>query len=224
MRCAMKSNTSLERLQGSFDLIDWRDLTPQCFARADEAEDALFYQSARKVVHIDEGAIVALTGFLGEYLQPGGRYLDLMSSWRSHYPLELNADQITGLGMNAEELADNPQLDEGLVHDLNTEPYLPFAEQNFDAVTCTVSVQYMTRPLEVFRAVYRVLKPGAPFILSFSNRCFPQKAIALWLAMDDAQHVELVSSYFAEHWRDIRTRNCPTKGDPLYIVWARRAD
>ena len=209
-------------LTGDFGLIDPQDLTPQCFERAEETADALFYQQPRKVVHIDAGAIAALTGFLAEYLEPGGRYLDLMSSWRSHYPPDLNPGHVTGLGMNAEELADNPQLDQWLVHNLNAAPELPFADQLFDAVTCTVSVQYMTRPLAVFREVNWVLKPGAPFILSFSNRCFPQKAIALWLAMDDVQHVELVESYFGENWRDIRTRNGPTQADPLYIVWARR--
>lgn len=208
-------------LTGDFGLIDPQDLTPQCFERAEETGDALFYEEPRKVVHIDEGAIAALTGFLAEYLEPGGRYLDLMSSWRSHYPPDLNPGHVTGLGMNAEELADNPQLDQWLVHNLNAAPELPFANQLFDAVTCTVSVQYMTRPLAIFREVNRVLKPGAPFILSFSNRCFPQKAIALWLAMDDVQHVELVESYFGENWRDICTRNCPTQADPLYIVWAR---
>ena len=208
-------------LTGDFGLIDPQDLTPQCFERAEETGDALFYEEPRKVVHIDEGAIAALTGFLAEYLEPGGRYLDLMSSWRSHYPPDLNPGHVTGLGMNAEELADNPQLDQWLVHNLNAAPELPFANQLFDAVTCTVSVQYMTRPLAVFREVNRVLKPGAPFILSFSNRCFPQKAIALWLAMDDVQHVELVESCFGENWRDICTRNCPTQADPLYIVWAR---
>ena len=208
-------------LTGDFGLIDPQDLTAQCFEGAEEPADALFYEQPRKVVHIDAGAIAALTGFLAEYLEPGGRYLDLMSSWRSHYPPDLNPGHVTGLGMNAEELADNPQLDQWLVHNLNAAPELPFANQLFDAVTCTVSVQYMTRPLAVFREVNRVLKPGAPFILSFSNRCFPQKAIALWLAMDDVQHVELVESYFGENWRDICTRNCPTQADPLYIVWAR---
>ena len=209
-------------LTGDFALIDPQDLTPQCFERAEETADALFYEQPRKIVHIDEGAIAALTGFLAEYLEPGGRYLDLMSSWRSHYPPDLNPGHVTGLGMNAEELADNPQLDQWLVHNLNAAPELPFANQLFDAVTCTVSVQYLTRPLAIFREVNRVLKPGAPFILSLSNRCFPQKAVALWLVMDDVQHVELVESYFGENWRDIRTRNCPTEADPLYIVWARR--
>ena len=157
-------------LTGDFALIDPQDLTPQCFERAEESADALFYEQPRKVVHIDEGAIAALTGFLAEYLEPGGRYLDLMSSWRSHYPPDLNPGHVTGLGMNAEELADNPQLDEGLVHNLNAAPELHFADQLFDAVTCTVSVQYMTRPLAIFREVNRVPRLFSVFLIAVSRK------------------------------------------------------
>ena len=115
-------------------------------------------------------------------------------------------------------------MDEWVVHNLNTDPKLPFADQTFDAVTCTVSVQYMTRPLDLFAEINRTLKPGAPCIISFSNRCFPQKAIALWLALTDAQHVELVVSYFGDHWGAVRTwENVPDGADPLFIVWANRS-
>ena len=204
-------------------LRDPQDFSARGFARQDPSDDALFYSVARKVVHIDEGAIAALTGFLSEQLSPGGNYLDLMSSWRSHLPPDLGG-HITGLGMNAEELADNPQLDEWVVHDLNAGPRLPFADRHFDAVICTVSVQYMIRPLDIFREVERVLEPGAPLIVSFSNRCFPQKAIALWLAMADAEHVELVRSYFGDGWDGVATRSyLPEHADPLFIVWANRS-
>ena len=189
----------------------------------DTSDDALFYSVVRKVVHIDEGAIAALTGFLSEQLQPGGTYLDLMSSWRSHLPPN-GGGYVTGLGMNAKEMADNPMLDEWVVHDLNVEPRLPFADRHFDAVICTVSVQYMIRPMDVFREVERVLEPGGPFIVSFSNRCFPQKAVALWLAMTDAQHVDLVRSYFGDGWDGVAThRYLPKHADPLFIVWAHRS-
>ena len=204
-------------------LLDPRHFPEHCFARGDSSDDALFYSVVRKVVHIDEGAIAALTGFLSEQLQPGGTYLDLMSSWRSHLPPN-SGGYVTGLGMNAKEMADNPMLDEWVVHDLNVEPRLPFADRHFDAVICTVSVQYMIRPMDVFREVERVLEPGAPFIVSFSNRCFPQKAVALWLAMTDAEHVDLVRSYFGDGWDGVAThRYLPKHADPLFIVWAHRS-
>lgn len=205
-------------------MIDLQNLTGECFERADQTDDGLFYREPRKVVHIDDGAIAALTDFLAGHLRPGGVYLDLMSSWRSHLPADLEDSHVTGLGMNGAEMADNPQLHEWVVHNLNAVPELPFADQIFDAVTCTVSVQYLTRPIEIFREVNRVLKPGAPFIASFSNRCFPQKAIALWLAMSDAQHVELVESYFGNNWDAVQTWDaCPEHADPLFVVWATRS-
>lgn len=148
-----------------------------------------------------------------------------MSSWRSHLPEDLLLGDVVGLGMNAEEMAENPQLTRSIVHDVNRDPRLPFGADEFDGAVCAVSIQYMTDPLSVFREVHRVLRPGAPFVLSFSNRCFPTKAVAVWLGTTDRQHVELVVSYFeaAARWVDItdEDRSPGEDGDPLYVVWAR---
>jgi hypothetical protein len=194
------------------------------FDRIDERDDADFYSFPRRVVHIDDGAIAAL-GLVYEGLVPArGRVLDLMASWRSHFPPSF-AGRVVGLGMNAEEMRDNPQLDESIVHDLNREPTLPFPEAAFDAALCAVSVQYLTRPVEVFREIRRVLKPVSPFVLAFSNRCFFDKAVALWRATSDAQHVALVQLYFqaAEGFDTPATRAfVPEHGDPLFAVWANR--
>jgi len=202
---------------------------PWDFRRLDEGDDAAFYSFPRLVVHIDDGAIVALTGLHGALLPARGRVLDLMASWRSHLPAGFGGRAI-GLGLNAVEMAENPQLTAAVVHDLNREPGLPFPDATFDAVVCTVSVQYLTRPLEVFRQVRRVLRPGAPFVVSFSNRCFPDKAVALWRVTDDAEHVEVVRAYFAGStepgaaWTAMETSgHTPALGDPLYAIWARRA-
>ena len=205
-------------------MIDPKDLPAPCFERTDPTDDALFYLQPRKVVHIDDPAIASLTGFLTNHLKPGDVYLDLMSSWRSHLPSDLNPARVVGLGMSAEEMEDNPQLDERLVHNLNATPRLPFDDQTFDAAICTVSVQYIIRPIDIYRDVNRILKPGAPFIVSFSNRCFPQKAIALWLSMTDAQHIELVKSYFIDNWDEVQTWDHLTQNtDPLFIIWANRS-
>ena len=146
------------------------------FQRPDNSDDSQFYVAPRKVVHIDEGAINALREQFALLLPPGGIYLDLMSSWRSHLPDSLKPARVIGLGMNAEEMRDNPQLSRHVVHNLNVDPTLPFEDAAFDAAFCTVSVQYLTQPVAVFREVNRVLKPGAPFIVSFSNRCFPDQS------------------------------------------------
>ncbi len=200
-------------------------LPPTYFQRQDERADEDFYTTPRLVVHIDDGAIRALTALLAKVLPPQGTYLDLMSSWRSHLPAELAPTRVVGLGMNAAEMADNQQLDEHLVHNLNENPTLPFADEEFDAAICTVSVQYMTQPLAVFREVNRILKPSGLFVVSFSNRCFPTKAVATWLAGGDREHLGLVQHYFAAagNWRESKAAvNTPHNADPLYVVWAQK--
>jgi SAM-dependent methyltransferase len=191
------------------------------FARFDASDDASFYSVARKVVHLEPGAIEALRNVYAEQFPPGGTVLDLMSSWRSHLPDGLS--RVVGLGMNAEEMAANPQLDDWLLHDLNQEPRLPFPDSSFDAVACAVSVQYLVRPIEVFADVRRVLVAGGPLVVSFSNRCFPTKAVAIWLAAGDDDHRALVRTYLERGGlADVTDERVPTPDDPLFVVSGRR--
>jgi SAM-dependent methyltransferase len=194
------------------------------FDRVDPEPDAAFYGPPRLVTHIDEGAIAAVGGLYAE-LSVEGEVLDLMSSWVSHF--RAPPRRLVGLGMNAAELAANPVLAEHVVHDLNVDPALPFPDASFDDVTCCVSVDYLVRPVEVFGEVARVLRPGGRFVVTFSNRCFPTKAIRGWLATDDRGHLQIVAAYFAaaDRFRDLRGERRPTPpgGDPLYAVWAHRS-
>jgi SAM-dependent methyltransferase len=198
---------------------------PAAYTRDDESPDGNFYDVPRKVVHIDDGAIAALGRLYAEVLPTDGRLLDVMSSWRSHLPRGLSTKEVVGLGLNAEEMADNPQLATSIVHDLNRDPRLPFGDKEFDGAMCAVSVQYVLHPVMVLREARRVLKPGAPFVVSFSNRCFPTKAVAVWLDTMDEQHLQLVRAYFeaAGGWIDVKAedRSAGRGADPLYAVWAR---
>ena len=142
---------------------------PRYFRREDETPDAEFYAEPRMTVHIDDDAIAAVTQVYRDLLPAGGEVLDLMSSWRSHLPADVPFARVVGLGMNAAEMAENPQLDEFVVHDLNADPRLPFPDASFDGCCITVSVQYLLQPVEVFREVNRVLRPGAPFVLTYSK-------------------------------------------------------
>lgn len=192
------------------------------FARHDPSDDALFYATERKVVHLEPGAIAALRAFYASVLAPGVTVLDLMSSWRSHLPDGLGV--VTGLGMSAAEMADNPQLGSFVVHDLNREPRLPFDDASFDAVVCAVSVQYLIRPVEVFTDVRRVLRGGGQVVVSFSNRCFPTKAVAIWLANDGDGHRRLVRAYLERSgFGEVRARTLATSDDPVSVVSARIA-
>lgn len=191
------------------------------FDRADESGDDVFYGPVRLVTHIDDGAIAAV-GALYEELGIDGDVLDIMSSWVSHFSSAPR--RLTVLGMNASELAQNPMAAAHVVHDLNAAPQLPFADATFDAVVCCVSVDYLVRPVEVFRDVSRVLRTGGLFVCTFSNRLFPTKAIRGWLATDDAGHCAIVERYFAAAggFGAPVSRRCatPASGDPLYAVWA----
>lgn len=170
---------------------------PDFFRRIDESEDELFYRSPRFVVHIDDGAIAKVGEIYASLLREGGTILDLMSSWRSHLPESIRSAKVIGVGLNRAEMEDNPALGEIVVHNVNLNPRLPFDNEAFDGAVMTVSVQYLTRPTELFADVGRVLKPHAPFIVTFSNRMFPTKAVALWHGANHHQRVTVVREYFA---------------------------
>jgi SAM-dependent methyltransferase len=192
------------------------------FTRADESTDAAFYQPERLVTHIDERAIAAV-GALYQRLGLDGRVLDLMSSWVSHF-VEPPAELVV-LGMNASELAANPMASARVVHDLNEDPHLPFGDDRFDAATCCVSIDYLVHPVEVVADIARVVRSGGSVVITFSNRCFPTKAIRGWLALDDERRCWLVAEYLrlAGGFDEPQTLLCTppnTPGDPLYAVVA----
>ena len=171
------------------------DLPARAFTKADPSPDPLFYAQPRLVTHIDDDAIAVVTELYRELLPSGGAILDLMSSWVSHLPPEVRYGSVTGHGMNAVELDANGRLDRRLVRDLNADPSLPLPDASFDAACICVSVQYLQQPVSVLRDVRRALRPGGQCIITFSNRCFPTKAVAVWGALDGAGRRSLVSAY-----------------------------
>ncbi len=171
-------------------------LRPNERAKLDDSDDKLFYSYPRFVTHVDEGFIQQLTDLYRDRLKPNTRIFDMMSSWVSHLPEEMEFAHIEGHGLNPEELQRNPRLNHYFVQDLNENPQLPLKDQDFDAVLIAVSVQYMQYPEAVFAEIYRILKPGGVVIISFSNRMFYQKAIQAWRDGSEASRVELVKSYF----------------------------
>ncbi len=206
---------------------DPHDLFPAgFFARADETPDDGFYVFDRFVTHIDDRAI-ATVGHLYRHLGLGGpdrpRVLDLMSSWISHF-LD-RPDELVALGMNERELQANQHAASYVVHDLNTDPVLPFDDDRFDAATCCVSIDYLVRPIDVVRELARVVRPGGSVVFTFSNRCFPTKVIRGWLAITEEQRCELVAQYFelagGYEQPSVALLTPPgSPGDPLYAVWA----
>jgi SAM-dependent methyltransferase len=208
-------------------MTDAFEFPPDAFHKWDVGEDSDFYAQPRFVTHIDDPAIAALTCFYRARLPPGGVLLDLMSSWVSHLPTDVSYAEVIGHGMNEAELAANPRLDRRFVLDLNRNPQLPLSDSSVDAAMICVSIQYLQQPVAVLREVARILKPGRPLIISFSNRCFPTKAVAIWRALDDAAHAQLVALYLQRAgFADIRTEIlCDGHAsDPMTVVLGLRPD
>ncbi len=177
------------------------------------------------MVHIDPETIAALTAAYRELLAPGIALLDLMSSWVSHLPEDVSFSRVAGLGMNETELDANPRLTERVVHDLNREPELPYEDASFDAVVNAVSIQYLTRPVQVFRSCARVLRPGGLHAVALSHRCFPTKAIRAWHVLSAADRLGVVAEYFRRaggYAEPALLDRSPAGADPLWIVAARR--
>ena len=206
-------------------MTDTFEFPPDAFQKWDVGDDSDFYAHPRFVTHIDDTAIAALSSFYRERLPAGGVLLDLMSSWVSHLPSDVSYAEVIGHGMNDAELAANPRLGRRFVLDLNRSPRLPLCDSTVDAAMICVSIQYLQQPVAALLEVARILKPGQPLVISFSNRCFPTKAVSIWQALDDAGHAQLVGLYLRRAgFEDIKTKIlCDGRAsDPLTVVVGRR--
>jgi SAM-dependent methyltransferase len=213
-------------------------LSPEQRAKLDPSNDTLFYDYPRFVTHVDDGFIQQLRDLYRDRLHPQTRILDLMSSWVSHLPDEVEFEHVEGHGLNAEELARNPRLDRYFVQNLNENLQLPFGDREFDAVTIAVSVQYLQYPEAILTEIHRILKPGGVVIISFSNRMFYQKAIQAWRDSSDANRLNLVGRYlqsvsgFSKPEAIVNQSQTPNflsllgmgGSDPFYAVIAYRED
>jgi SAM-dependent methyltransferase len=227
--------------------LDWTDIedplsssdTTLLFGRLDKQPDSIFYSDPRFVEHVDENAVRLMTEYISKMaIQPGDRtVLDLCSSWTSHIDPSVarTLSRISGLGINGQELESNPVLTDWTVQDLNADPRLvKYHDGSFDVVLCQLSIDYLTKPLEVLKEVGRVLKPGGRIHVLFSNRSFLTKAVGLWTGGDDIDHAYYVGCYL--HFchggftniqgRDLSTRRGGRDnriiGDPLFVVTAEK--
>jgi SAM-dependent methyltransferase len=198
----------------------------KAFLRSDPGKDRLFYAAPRMVSHIDRLAGTHLASVIGRFLKPGEQVLDLMASIDSHLPDNHSAD-ITGLGMNREEMAANRDLARHIVHDLNNDPVLPFEDRSFDVVLCSLSIEYLTDPEHVIRETARVLKPQGTLLVSFSNRWFPPKVTRMWTELHEFERMGFVLQLCWPHYTDLRTfsyRNWPRPSSDRYFSMMRTSD
>jgi SAM-dependent methyltransferase len=218
-------------VKGTLDYFSDED-----FKRDDESPDTEFYKKPRLVDHLDSMARSTVEELYLRLIPEQSRILDLMAGPDSHLVERLKPQSVVGLGLNQEELNDNSVLTERVIHDLNADISLPFDENEFDVVVNTVSVDYMTRPLEVFREVARILRPGGLFVVVFSNRMFPPKAVRIWKRTNEAERMDLVKRFFSLSGRFSAPESFESTGkprpeddkyydlgipsDPIYALWA----
>jgi SAM-dependent methyltransferase len=207
------------------------------FSRLDESDDAEFYSKDRFVSHLDSLALATVEKLIETLVvEENPAILDLMAGWDSHIPEDLRASEVIGLGLNENELRNNKAFSKSVIHDLNKDPRLPFPDNRFDVVVNTVSVDYMTKPAEVFKEAARVLKPGGLFLVVFSNRMFSEKAVKVWREAGEEERVLLVEDLFKEAGgfekptvflskgkprpKDDKYAHLGIPSDPIYAVYA----
>jgi len=207
------------------------------FRRRKEGDDFTFYnQGASMATHIDETSKEAIKGFYASHFQQAVQgdfsVLEIQSSWVSHYPVDLNARRVALIGMVHSELAANKQATESTVQNLNTNTSLPYTDAAFDFITSLVSVEYLTKPEQVFREMHRVLKPGGVAIVSFTDRSMVCKNVAIWAEnlKDGVGLCQIVGNYFkfcpANCWENITSLDLSPglqSAKPLWVVTAVKA-
>ena len=198
------------------------------FRKDDETDDELFYVEPRLVVHVDDNAINSIQSYYSKVFPENAIVLDLMSSWKSHFPKNKQFKKTIGLGLNAIEMENNPGLDEFLVQNINVDPTLPFEANYFDAVVIVVSIQYVSKPIELFQEIARILKTDCFCHVIYSNRMFPTKAVWLWKALSDDMRAQLIASYFhsTNHFSKPEFKNITevtgSSIDPVFVVSSKK--
>ncbi|KAJ9547911.1 hypothetical protein OSB04_020454 [Centaurea solstitialis] len=219
--------------------VEWPEQFPfkeEDFQRYDESSDLVFYESPRFVTHIDDPAIAALTKYYKEVFPPsntpGVALLDMCSSWVSHFPAGFKQERIAGMGLNEEELKANKAVvsfliiialigpHEYIVQDLNTNPKLPFEDNTFDVITNVVSVDYLTKPIAVFKEMHRSLSQLLESLFLYKGDFDMDINGGFGPCYDSWSVFSLCGGFEPPQAVDISPN--PGRSDPMYIVHSRK--
>ncbi len=169
-------------------------------------DDSIFYSQPRFVHHLDNNFRRRLTTLYKEIIPKNSIILDLMSSWVSHLPPEINYKKVIGHGMNKKELQKNSRLDYYWVQDLNKNQKLPLKDWSVDFCLMVAAWQYLQEPEAVASEIKRIVKPGGSVIISFSNRAFWEKAPRIWREGGDKEHIKYIKAILlSQGWDKVRS-------------------
>ncbi len=201
-------------------------------SKEDNSDDSLFYSSPRFVHHLDQSFRSRLTQLYRDNIDQNSVILDLMSSWVSHLPKEIEYKKVIGHGMNREELSRNERLEKFWVQDLNINQKLPLDDNSVDTCLLVAAWQYLQYPEEISLELRRIIKPKGQLIVSFSNRAFWTKSPRIWVESSDRERIDYImkilkiSGWPSADFIVEQTKHASilpflqTKGDPFFSVIA----
>ena len=174
-------------------------LTYQQRQKPDESNDSLFYSSPKFVYHLDSNFRQNLSKLYEEEIKNNSTVLDLMSSWDSYLPKNVNYKKVIGHGLNKEELEKNKAFDNYWVQNFNINQKIPLENETIDFCLMVAAWQYLQYPEKISEEIARILNHNGKFIIAFSNRAFWHKAPNIWTYSSEIERIEYV--------RDILVKN-----------------
>lgn len=93
----------------------------------------------------------------------------------------------------------------------------------YDAAICTLSMEYMTEPIETLKRIAEHLQPGSPIVIGFTNHFDEKLAIDGWIDMHDFERMGLVLEYLRQAGLDDAAKTYSMrndwrpKDDPLFL-------
>ncbi len=202
--------------------------------KEDNNKDSVFYASPRLVNHLDHSFRARLTNLYFQRINSDSIILDLMSSWNSHLPENIDYHRVIGHGLNIIELENNKRLDSFWVQDLNISQTLPLDKESIDVILIVASWQYLQYPEALTLELTRVARPNSQIIISFSNRAFWTKATRVWIESSDIERLDYIINVLINNgWKSpekiIYNENKNTlksligiQNDPFFAVLAKK--
>ena len=157
--------------------------------KQDETNDMEFYSTPKFVYHLDSNFRKNLSSLYQKEIQNNSVVLDLMSSWDSYLPKNINYKKVLGHGLNKEELDRNKVFDNYWIQNFNQNQKIPLENDTIDYCLMVAAWQYLQYPEKIAEEIARILSKQGKFIISFSNRAFWHKAPNIWTYSNENERI-----------------------------------